>query len=296
MVSVSYRSCPECFSTNLTFKNGEFLCNDCGLLFTSEEAEAADMLEGNSAGTAEIASSESTADNNGKSKRYSLESRIFTQAQAPEELQLYNIIKTSSSTERRIVRALSKIEKISTALGLDAKAKRKAAEIYRLALEKGILHGRSIDSIACASIYIACRKLSLPITIERISKISRLRKKVLISSCKVVLRELDLKLEPANAEELLYSFCNKLGLSRRTKEKAIQLLSLAIEKGLTNGKMLHGVIGAVIYLACNSEGDNKERRTQREISWVVGVTEMTIIKRIKEVKMMKLNNTCRYLS
>ncbi len=59
-----------------------------------------------------------------------------------------------------------------------------------------------------------------------------------------------------------------------------KLLNLATEKELTSGRGPLGVAAASVYIASNLCG---RRRTQKDISNVVGVTEVTIRNRYKEM-------------
>ena len=57
-------------------------------------------------------------------------------------------------------------------LGIPKDIKETAALIYRRAVEKNLIRGRSIESIVCASIYAACRMVNLPRTLDEISVLS----------------------------------------------------------------------------------------------------------------------------
>ncbi|MDI3503009.1 MAG: transcription initiation factor, partial [Archaeoglobi archaeon] len=62
--------------------------------------------------------------------------------------------------------------------------------------------------------------------------------------------------------------------------KAIEILKQAQEKELTSGRGPTGVAAAAIYISSVLCG---ERRTQREVAEVAGITEVTIRNRYKEL-------------
>jgi transcription initiation factor TFIIB len=62
--------------------------------------------------------------------------------------------------------------------------------------------------------------------------------------------------------------------------KAIEILKEAADKELTSGRGPTGVAAAAIYVASIMAN---ERRTQREVADVAGVTEVTIRNRYKEL-------------
>ena len=76
-------------------------------------------------------------------------------------------------------------------------------------------------------------------------------------------------------------FVTSLKLSGDTQEKAVELLDKAIEKGLISGRGPMGVAAAAVYIASVLTG---ERRTQKEVADVAGVTEVTIRNRYRELK------------
>jgi transcription initiation factor TFIIB len=71
-----------------------------------------------------------------------------------------------------------------------------------------------------------------------------------------------------------------LGLSDRVQAKAIEILKNAKKSEVISGKGPTGVAAAAIYIASVLVG---EKRTQREVADIVGVTEVTIRNRQKEL-------------
>jgi len=71
-----------------------------------------------------------------------------------------------------------------------------------------------------------------------------------------------------------------LGLGDKVQAKAIEVLEEAKKHDITSGKGPTGVAAAALYIAAVL---NDEKRTQREVADVVGVTEVTIRNRYKEI-------------
>jgi transcription initiation factor TFIIB len=93
-------------------------------------------------------------------------------------------------------------------------------------------------------------------------------------------RELKLKLMPTKPQDYVSRFCSELKLGGDVQTRAIEILKEATDKELTSGRGPTGVAAAAIYIAsitCN------ERRTQREVADIAGVTEVTIRNRYKEL-------------
>ena len=75
-------------------------------------------------------------------------------------------------------------------------------------------------------------------------------------------------------------FSSELTLNPKTQERAIAILKQAQKKDLISGRGPTGVAAAAIYVASTLEN---EKRTQREVAEVAGVTEVTIRNRYKEL-------------
>jgi transcription initiation factor TFIIB len=85
---------------------------------------------------------------------------------------------------------------------------------------------------------------------------------------------------PSKPDDYINRFCSRLKLSMDARKKATEILKLARDNDLTSGKGPTGVAAAAIYIASLMTG---ERRTQRAVAEVAGVTEVTIRNRYKEL-------------
>ena len=78
----------------------------------------------------------------------------------------------------------------------------------------------------------------------------------------------------------LSPFVDELQLSSRTQKRAEAILVGAAQAGLTARKAPESLMAAALYIACILEG---ERRTQGDISQVIGVSANTIQSRYKQL-------------
>ncbi len=185
-----------------------------------------------------------------------------------------------SATERNLRFALSELDRIASYLDLPRNIREEAAMIYRKAVEKGLVRGRSMESVVAAAIYAACRQHDAPRTLDEIAEASGIKKREIGRTYRFLAKELGLKLLPTSPIDYVPRFASALGLSGEVQAKAIQILKEAMEKELTAGRGPTGVAAAAIYIAATLCG---ERRTQREIAEVTRVTEVTIRNRYKEL-------------
>jgi transcription initiation factor TFIIB len=189
-------------------------------------------------------------------------------------------IRVSDATERNLAFALSELDRMASHLGLPRNVRETAAVIYRRAVEERLIRGRSIEGVAAAALYAACRECKVPRTLDEIAEVSRVGKKEIGRSYRFITRELLMHLRPTSPIDYVPRFGSELGLSGEVQSKAIELLKEASKKGLTSGRGPTGVAAAAIYIASVLCG---ERRTQRDVAEVARVTEVTVRNRYKEL-------------
>jgi len=187
----------------------------------------------------------------------------------------------SSSMERNLTIALSELDRIASALGLPTNVREASALLYRKAVEKGLIRGRLIESVVAAVLYTLCRQYGIPRTLDEISEASGIPKKEIGRTYRFIKKELFVKVPLTNPVHYVPRFASELGLSGEVQERAKEILDQAIKKGLISGRGPTGVAAAAVYIAGVVMG---ERRTQKEVADVAGVTEVTIRNRYRELK------------
>ena len=186
----------------------------------------------------------------------------------------------SDGTEKNLSLALSSLDRMSSMLNLPRNIRETAAMIYRKASRSKLTRGRTIEDITAAVLYAACRQCNVPRTLEEISKVSQIKKKEVGRNYRNISRKLDLRLLPTVPQDYISRFCGQLNLSTDVQVKAIEILKKASSEELTSGRGPTGMAAAAMYIASVLCG---ESRTQREVSEVAGVTEVTIRNRYKEL-------------
>ena len=287
--------CPECGSTHLSkdYSRAELVCEDCGLVideafidhgpewraFDSEQREKRARTG---------APMTYTIHDKGLSTMISWQNRDSYGKSIPtrNRAQLYRLrkwqrrVRISDATERSLALALSALDRMSSGLGLPRAVRETAAMIYRKATLKNLIRGRSIEGVAAASLYAACRQCHVPRTLDEIGRVAHMSRKEIGRNYRYVARELELKLMPTTPRDYISRFCSELKLSADVQAKTMEILKEAADKELTSGRGPTGIAAASLYIASVLCG---ERRTQREVADVAGVTEVTIRNRYKEL-------------
>jgi len=189
-------------------------------------------------------------------------------------------VRISDATERNLAVALSGIDRLASGMSLPRTVRETAAMIYRKAALKNLVRGRSIQGVTAASLYAACRQCHVPRTLDEISLIAQMSRKEVGRNYRYVSRELELKLMPTAPKDYVSRFCSELKLSNTVQTKTLEILACAVNQELTSGRGPTGLAAASLYISSVLCG---ERRTQREVAEIAGVTEVTIRNRYKEL-------------
>ncbi len=284
-------TCTECGSTDIyeDENRGEMICSKCGAVLNE------DMIDTTQEWRAFDSEQMSRRSRTGAPLTYRRHDKGLTteigrgvtelfKVPAKKRGQYFRLRKWQkrliTSKDRNLSFALGELERLISFLGLPKTLHEEVSELYEKALQKGLVRGRSIESIIAALVYALSREYKTPRTLAEIAQASGIPKRELGRTYRYISRRLKMRIVPATAESYIPRFTSLLKLKDSTEVKAIQILRKAMEKEVISGKGPCGCAAAAIYIASVLNG---ERRTQREIADVVGVTEVTIRNRYKEI-------------
>jgi len=288
--------CPECASINLVhdYDTGETICGDCGLILYEQ------MLDKGPEWRAFTQDGKASRSRVGMPTSYSIHDKGLstTISQVDRDafgrklplstrLQMWRLRKwqirsrVHASSDRNLAQAMGELDRLSGTINISPPIKEKAAVVYRKALEKGLVRGRSINAIAAASLYAACRKSGAPRTLREIAEASLVNKKDVARCYRLLLQELDFHMPTADPLMYVSKIAEKNGISGKTQGTAISILREARLKRMVSGKDPMGMASAALYIACLQ---NNEKITQKDIAEAAGVTEVTVRNRYKALK------------
>ncbi|VVB61091.1 Transcription initiation factor IIB [uncultured archaeon] len=287
--------CPECGSNHLSkdYSRAELVCRNCGFVLDEDiidhgpewrafDSEQREKRARTGAPMTYTIHDKGLSTMIGWKNRDSYGKSIPTRNRA----QIYRLrkwarrIRISDATERSLAIAFSELDRMASGMGLPRTVRETAAVIYRKAALKKLVRGRSVEGVITAALYAACRQCHVPRTLDEISSIAHISRKELGRTYRYVSRELGLRLLPTSPEDYISRFCSELKLSGDVRVKTLEILQDATYRELTSGRGPTGMAAASLYIASVLCG---ERRTQREVADVAGVTEVTIRNRYKEI-------------
>jgi transcription initiation factor TFIIB len=137
-----------------------------------------------------------------------------------------------------------------------------------------------MESVIAACIYSACRSYNIPRTLDEISNASDVERKEIGRTYRFIIRKMGIKTQPSSPKDYISRFASVLHLSPKTQNEALKILSKAENSELTSGRGPAGIAAAALYVAALL---NDEKKTQREVADVAGITEVTIRNRYKEL-------------
>jgi len=181
--------------------------------------------------------------------------------------------------------ALNELDKLKGKLTIPSNVLEKAAYIYRKALEKKLVRGRSISGMIASSLYAACRDTQTPRTLKDVADAANVKRKEIARCYRILHRELDLKMPVVDSIQCIARISSKLEISEKTKRYAAKVLKETQKRQESSGKDPMGLAAAALYFSCVINGVSI---TQRDLAEAANVTEVTIRNRFKALKEAKI--------
>jgi len=195
-----------------------------------------------------------------------------------KRLRIWDSRSQNDSIDRNFRQAFNELYRLKDKLSLSDSVVEKAAYIYRKALEKKLVRGRSISGMMGSSLYAACREVETPRTLKEIAETMNIKKGDLAACYRLLVKELDLKMPVVDSTQNVARIASKIGLSEKTQRYAIEILRKAEEEKISAGKNPMALAATALYISCVKMG---VRHTQRDFAEAANITEVTIRNRYK---------------
>src|SRR3989344_5237722 len=171
------QKCPDCGSSNFVEdpSRGELICNNCGLVLkeeiidTGQEWRAFDseQMSKRARGGAPLTF---TKHDKGLTTEIGKGLGELYKVPAKKRAQYYRLTKWHKrlikSKDRNLSFALSELQRIVSFLNLSRSVHEKIARYYEQAVNKGLVRGRSIESVIAALTYAVSREFDSPSTLN----------------------------------------------------------------------------------------------------------------------------------
>jgi transcription initiation factor TFIIB len=284
--------CAECKTPLVRdAQHAETVCPKCGLIASEAEIDYGPdwrSFDGDRTGIRVGAPRTETLHDYGLSTPFSRSSRDAHGKRIPAkrhyELARMRRLHTRSTfktgADRNVARAITYIQGVADRLSIPKPIAEQGIRIYRKATDADLIRGRSIDAMAASALYAACRLANVPRNPDEMAEASGVDRRTLLRFHRVLVSELHLKPTAPHATDFLARLASDLGLPPLVEGQARRILKDADAAGITSGRSPTGLAASAIYVASHDSG---HPRTQKRVSEVSGVTEVTIRNRAREL-------------
>lgn len=274
--------CPECGGIIISIQEkGEIVCRQCGLIINERN------LDYSHSGRRAFTNQEKI----NRERTGSPISRLLPDMGLTTVIDRKNInnpdLKRAAKwntrltwEKRNLLIAVTELKRICNNLDLPEHIKEEAMRLYKMAFEKKLIRGRTIKGMVAACIYYACRSQKVPRSLQEILDQTSERPKDVRRYYSTLIKEFNLKTPSTDPITLVPKYIVDIGLDAEIESLTKNLLNAYISRIPTSGKDPKGIVAGIIYLACKLREKNI---TQKEIADIVGVTEVTLRSRFKEL-------------
>jgi transcription initiation factor TFIIB len=191
------------------------------------------------------------------------------------------------SSDWNLTLAMQELSRFADALHLPDEVKANAAFLYRKALHKQLVRGRSIIACIAAAVYAACRLTQTPRSLEQIIMVSMRPRKEVTRNYRLIHHDLNLTMPVDDSIAYVSHIASRVPLSQRTQNLAIDLLRKAKMTKIDSGKNPRGMAAAALYITAHMNG---ETVTQKKLAQTAGVTAVTIRNRCQTLNNIPAND------
>jgi transcription initiation factor TFIIB len=273
--------CPEC-DGRVTTNSLETVCEDCGLVIDEQridhgpEWRAYDDEECERTGAPLTAarhdrglSTEIGRGTDAKGNEISGQKRRRLARMRREQTRG----RWRSKAERNLAHGLGEVRRLASALDLADSVRNQACQLFRSAQDEDLLRGRSIEAIAAASVYGACRCNGRSRLVDDVSEMARVAESRVTNAYKTLNGELGLPAEPVSPSMFVPRLASDLECPDEIRQRARALAEQAEERGVTTGVHPAGFAAACLYKAGREEG---RWLTQSDVAESGDVTSTTV--------------------
>ncbi len=182
--------------------------------------------------------------------------------------------------KRNMLIAITELKRIGSNLNFPERVKKAAVRLYKEVFKRKLLRGRSINGMVAACSYFVCKEEKVPITLQEILDEASINANIVKKCYKILVRELNLKSPHVDPISLIPRYCADLGLDIEVEKETIKMLKNFIKKTSICDKDPKGLCAGAIYLVAKLKN---KKVSQKEISRIINVTEVTLRSRYKEL-------------
>ena len=190
-------------------------------------------------------------------------------------------LRTSTSAERNLAQALSKINDLCESLKMPTVVAETAARTYRQLLKKGVVKSKCMAKVTAAIVYFSAKVHGIERSVKEVSEAAGVDMKAVNKYYRLIASEAPIDRPPLpTVEKQIARLANLMKVSAKTERLALWLYKATKSAIIQDGKSPSGLAAAYIYIASVM---NSENIPQREVAAVADITDVTIRHRYREI-------------
>lgn len=155
----------------------------------------------------------------------------------------------TAKVERNLSAAFTEIRRMVAALDLGYDVRDRACRLFRSAQDEDLIRGRSIEAVASAMLYAACRCSNVVCSMASIVTVARVDEDRIRSVYNSLNAELGLPVPVQRPADFIAGLASEFAVPDRTERRAFELSEAAHETPVSNGCNPAGVAAACLYQA-----------------------------------------------
>ena len=178
-----------------------------------------------------------------------------------------------SKAERNLAHGLGEVRRIASGLELSESLHNQACQLFRSAQNEDLLRGRSIEAMAAASVYGACRCDGRPQPLNDVTDSARVKQSRVTNAYTTLNTELGLPAQPMTPSTFVPRLASELDVSDQIRQRARRLAEASESTGATTGVRPSGFAAACLYKA---DLENGRWLTQSDVADAANVSVVTV--------------------
>jgi len=178
-----------------------------------------------------------------------------------------------SKAERNLAHGLGEVRRIASGLELSESLRNQACQLFRSAQNEDLLRGRSIEAMAAASVYGACRCDGRPQPLNDVTDSARVKQSRVTNAYTTLNTELGLPAQPMTPSTFVPRLASELDVSDQIRQRARRLAEASESTGATTGVRPSGFAAACLYKA---DLENGRWLTQSDVADAANVSVVTV--------------------
>jgi transcription initiation factor TFIIB len=277
--------CHECGSIFLyhDFNRGEVVCTKCGLVLESKMIKYSEDLKPCITFEDKMKISHNGGPIGGSRIKDQISKTTIKSRDCRGNPYFRRLMKIEAGKQadlRSLSISLMHLKRISSELSLPSYVQDDASEIFNKAWKMGVLRGYSIELVVSASVYYACRKNKIARTTSEIAKCSSLDPVRVSRLFSKLFKILSISIPRIDYSAFAEKYAKILKVDPIHTAKIIKATKI-LKTTTFLGKNPLSFIGALIYIIPRLDG---KKYSQKQIASLLNITEVTIRKRINDLK------------